>query len=96
MVFYSSYMDTAGSGKRRCCFLPHSTEESFDARVSGILYGLDSETDANELFDKSHGFYLAVIQGFFRGLLLHQREAPFPFLQNKIQTIHGTLLLGNR
>ena len=25
-----------------------------------------SETESNELFDKSHGFYIAVIQGFFR------------------------------
>ena len=25
-----------------------------------------AETESNELFDKSHGFYIAVIQGFFR------------------------------
>ena len=25
-----------------------------------------AETEADELFDKSHGFYIAVIQGFFR------------------------------
>ena len=46
-----------------------------------------AETESNELFDKSHGFYIAVIQGFFRdyyytrgsfpGLLLHQRQCLF-------------------
>ena len=36
-----------------------------------------AETESNELFDKSHGFYIAVIQGFFPGLLLHQRQCFF-------------------
>ena len=36
-----------------------------------------AETEADELFDKSHGFYIAVIQGFFRDYLLHQRQCLF-------------------
>ena len=32
-----------------------------------------AETESNELFDKSHGFYIAVIQGFFRDYYYNQR-----------------------
>ena len=72
----------------------HGIEDFYANKYLDTLR-VGSETDANELFDKSHGFYLAVIQGFF-GITITPEEAPFPFLQNKIQTIHGTLLLGNR
>lgn len=38
-----------------------------------------SETESNELFDKSHGFYIAVIQGFFRDYY-YTRGSAFSFL----------------
>ena len=37
------------------------------------------ETEADELFDKSHGFYIAVIQGFFRDYY-YTRGSAFSFL----------------
>lgn len=38
-----------------------------------------AETESNELFDKSHGFYIAVIQGFFREYY-YTRGSAFSFL----------------
>ena len=38
-----------------------------------------AETESNEMFDKSHGFYIAVIQGFFREYYYTQGSA-FSFL----------------
>lgn len=38
-----------------------------------------AETEADELFDKSHGFYIAVIQGFFRDYY-YTRGSAFSFL----------------
>ena len=38
-----------------------------------------AETESNELFDKSHGFYIAVIQGFFRDYY-YTRGSAFSFL----------------
>ena len=38
-----------------------------------------AETEFNELFDKSHGFYIAVIQGFFRDYY-YTRGSAFSFL----------------
>ena len=45
-------------------------------------YGIEdfyAETESNELFDKSHGFYIAVIQGFFRDYY-YTRGSAFSFL----------------
>lgn len=38
-----------------------------------------AETESDELFDKSHGFYIAVIQGFFREYY-YTRGSAFSFL----------------
>ena len=38
-----------------------------------------AKTESNELFDKSHGFYIAVIQGFFREYY-YTRGSAFSFL----------------
>ena len=38
-----------------------------------------AETESNELFDKSHGFYIAVVQGFFRDYY-YTRGSGFSFL----------------
>lgn len=38
-----------------------------------------AETESDELFDKSHGFYIAVIQGFFRDYY-YTRGSAFSFL----------------
>jgi len=38
-----------------------------------------AETESNDLFDKSHGFYIAVIQGFFRDYY-YTRGSAFSFL----------------
>ena len=38
-----------------------------------------AETESNEMFDKSHGFYIAVIQGFFREYY-YTRGSAFSFL----------------
>ena len=38
-----------------------------------------AETESNDLFDKSHGFYIAVIQGFFREYY-YTRGSAFSFL----------------
>ena len=44
-----------------------------------IPCGLGLETESDELFDKSHGFYIAVIQGFFRDYY-YTRGSAFSFL----------------
>ena len=41
-----------------------------------------AETESNELFDKSHGFYIAVIQGFFRSYY-YTRGSSFSFLMEE-------------
>ena len=43
------------------------------------LCGLGPETEPDELFDKSHGFYIAVVQGFFRDYYYIRGEQLFPF-----------------
>lgn len=51
--------------------------EDFYAEKYLNTFRVGAETEADELFDKSHGFYIAVIQGFFRDYLLHQRQCLF-------------------
>lgn len=41
-----------------------------------------AETESNELFDKSHGFYIAVVQGFFRDYY-YTRGSSFSFLMEE-------------
>ena len=59
--------------------VPALLDERFDA--VGVQYTLrvGAETESNELFDKSHGFYIAVIQGFFRDYY-YTRGSAFSFL----------------
>ena len=43
----------------------HGMEDFYAEKYLNTLR-VGAETESNELFDKSHGFYIAVIQGFFR------------------------------
>lgn len=51
-----------------------------------------AETESNELFDKSHGFYIAVIQGFFRDYY-YTRGSAFSFLVEQKARICAVLHL---
>ena len=55
----------------------HGMEDSMP-KISEYLR-VGAETESNELFDKSHGFYIAVIQGFFRDYY-YTRGSAFSFL----------------
>lgn len=52
-------------------------------------------TGPDELFDKSHGFYIAVIQGS-SGITFTPEGAPFLFWWSKSQNMPGILLRGSR
>ena len=71
----------------------HGIEDFYANKYLDTLR-VGSETDANELFDKSHGFYFAVIQGFFRDYY-YTRGSAFSFLaeQNPDYTRYFTCLL---
>ena len=43
----------------------HGMEDFYTEKYLNTLR-VGAETESNELFDKSHGFYIAVVQGFFR------------------------------
>lgn len=73
-----------------CIFLKNLTETELaqitsldgaplDAEKYLDTLRVGSETESNELFDKSHGFYIAVIQGFFRDYY-YTRGSAFSFL----------------
>ena len=53
--------------------------EDFYAQKYLDTLRVGAETESNELFDKSHGFYIAVIQGFFREYY-YTRGSVFSFL----------------
>ena len=53
-----------------------SAEKYLDTRRVG------AETESDELFDKSHGFYIAVVQGFFRDYY-YTRGSSFSFLMEE-------------
>lgn len=53
--------------------------EDFYAEKYRNTLRVGAETEANELFDKSRGFYIAVIQGFFRDYY-YTRGSAFSFL----------------
>ena len=53
--------------------------EDFYAQKYLDTLRVGAETESNELFDKSHGFYIAVIQGFFRDYY-YTRGSAFSFL----------------
>ena len=43
----------------------HGIEDFYAEKYLDTLR-VGAETESDELFDKSHGFYIAVVQGFFR------------------------------
>lgn len=53
--------------------------EDFYAQKYLDTLRVGAETESNDLFDKSHGFYIAVIQGFFREYY-YTRGSAFSFL----------------
>ena len=57
-----------------------------------ILSARQCGTEPDELFDKSHSFYIAVIQAF-PGLLLHRGSA-FSFLWKKKPNMPGIYPMG--
>ena len=56
----------------------HGMEDFYAEKYLNTLR-VGVETEADELFDKSHGFYIAVIQGFFRDYY-YTRGSAFSFL----------------
>ncbi len=56
----------------------HGIEDFYAEKYLDTLR-VGAETEPNELFDKSHGFYIAVIQGFFRDYY-YTRGSAFSFL----------------
>ena len=56
----------------------HGMEDFYTEKYLNTLR-VGAETESNELFDKSHGFYIAVIQGFFRDYY-YTRGSGFSFL----------------
>lgn len=59
----------------------HGMEDFYAKKYLDTLR-VGSETEDNELFDKSHGFYVAVIQGFFRDYY-YTRGSAFSFLADQ-------------
>lgn len=56
----------------------HGMEDFYAEKYLNTLR-VGAETESGELFDKSHGFYIAVIQGFFRDYF-YTRGSAFSFL----------------
>ena len=56
----------------------HGIEDFYAEKYLDTLR-VGAETESDELFDKSHGFYIAVIQGFFRDYY-YTRGSAFSFL----------------
>ena len=79
MVFYSLNLDTAGTGGKSAGLAAQHGMEDFYAEKYLNTLRVGAETESNELFDKSHGFYIAVIQGFFRDYY-YTRGSAFSFL----------------
>ena len=79
MVFYSLNLDTAGTGEKVLALAAQHGMEDFYAEKYLNTLRVGAETESNELFDKSHGFYIAVIQGFFRDYY-YTRGSAFSFL----------------
>lgn len=77
MVFYSLNLDTAGTGgKVLALAAQHGMEDFYTEKYLNTLR-VGAETESNELFDKSHGFYIAVVQDF-SAITITPGEAAFP------------------
>ena len=59
----------------------HGIEEFYAEKYLDTLR-VGAETEPDELFDKSHGFYIAVVQGFFRDYY-YTRGSSFSFLMEE-------------
>ena len=60
----------------------HGMEDFYAEKYLDTLR-VGAGTEPDELFDKSHGFYIAVIQGFFRDYY-YTRGSAFSFLVEEI------------
>ena len=59
----------------------HGIEDFYAEKYLDTLR-VGAETEPDELFDKSHGFYIAVVQGFFRDYY-YTRGSSFSFLMEE-------------
>ena len=59
----------------------HGIEDFYAEKYLDTLR-VGAETESDELFDKSHGFYIAVVQGFFRDYY-YTRGSSFSFLMEE-------------
>lgn len=60
----------------------HGMEDFYAEKYLDTLR-VGAKTEPDELFDKSHGFYIAVIQGFFRDYY-YTRGSSFSILEVKL------------
>ena len=74
--------------------MQHGIEDFYAEKYLDTLR-VGAETEPDELFDKSHGFYIAVIQGFFRDYY-YTRGVPFPFWRRRSRNMPGTSPPGRR
>ncbi|MFQ7454840.1 MAG: hypothetical protein ACLRNQ_29895 [Flavonifractor plautii] len=72
----------------------HGIEDFYAEKYLDTLR-VGAGTEPDELFDKSHGFYIAVIQGFF-GITITPEEAPFPFWWRRSRNMPGISPHGHR
>ena len=72
----------------------HGMEDFYAEKYLNTLR-VGAETESNELFDKSHGFYIAVVQGFFRDSIT-PGEAAFPSCWRRSRNMPGISRRGHR
>ena len=72
----------------------HGIEDFYAEKYLDTLR-VGAGTAPDELFDKSHGFYIAVIQGFFRDYY-YTRGAHFPFWWRRSRNMPGISPRGHR
>ena len=89
MVFYSLNLDTAGTGGKSAGSCRADGMEDFYAEKYLDTLRVGAETESDELFDKSHGFYIAVIQGFSE-ITITPEAVPFLSWWNKRRNMRGT------
>ena len=66
----------------------HGMEDFYAEKYLNTLR-VGAETESNELFDKSHGFYIAVIQ-VFSEITITPEAVPFLSWWNKRRNMRGT------
>lgn len=60
----------------------HAIEDFYEQKYADTI-GVASQTDLNSVFDTSHGYYVAVIQGFFQKFF-YTRGAALSFSENPV------------